>query len=715
MNFPSVADAIRALGLEVRRVPNLYAFRRPLILILAGLAVVLLVLHRAGVLDRPSSLDPIRFEGTAAAVVGTVVDTPDFRPSGGVYTVAAETLSVPGEPSVSVDGSVLCEVLGSTAVLARPGDRVRFFGRIRTPEPSRIPGTFDYRAYLALRGTHALVYTGPGSFENFGPSGRYRLLSAAWDLQRRMITAFNRRLPPAEAAVLAGLTVGQRPRFFPDLRRAFIGSGTMHVLVASGSNVGFIVAGWLFLSALGGVPRRAALLTALPAVWAYVLVVGGDAPIARGGTMATVAIAAYIFAREDRPIHALAVAALARLLLQPTSLFDVSFQMSFLTVLGLMHHLPPLEPWVSTRPAWIRWPVRLLYGSFVAHLWLLPVSAAVFHRIQACGLLANLVIVPLAEFGLPVGLALAAIDTLSPGFFASTGARVAGHVASFYGELLIRAATWFAGLSHPLWLPMPTATGVIAFYAVCLMVPFMGRSWLARLGVTGGVAVLCLRAWAPPPFIVHGWGAVWVDVGPRCATILVDENHHAVVLNPGPAAPADSSERTLAPFLAVARIRSVDALVVTDPRLAAGDVDAFLRQRTVRRVIVATATVTEAGAGFSAGGFHFTPLPSAAVGGEIPFLIERDGRALVLSHHLELEAQGALLERHPDIGAIQARFAPDAVWSPEFLQSQSPTLQIETAGASRESVPAWRSRLVRPQADGWTWWDARIARDQRKS
>jgi len=709
--FRPVLDEV---AVEIRRFPTLYVFRRPAILLLAGLAAALLALERSGRLARPSALDAARFAGTPAAVIGVVVEPPDLRPSGCVYIIEAETLAPIGEHAGSVSGRLLLHVIGAAGADAGPGDRVRAFGRVRLPECARSPGAFDYRAYLATRGIHALVYAGERGFESLGNSGSRRLAAAGWRLRHAVAQAFERRMPGDRAIVLAGLTVGQRPRFHPEVRRAFVESGTMHVLVASGSNVGFILAGWLILAAVFGFSRKAALLTALPAVWGYVLVVGGDAPIARAGTMATVAIAAYALAREDRPVHALTVAALARLATNPLSLFDVGFQMSFVTVLGLMHHLPRLEPWVSQRPAWARWPLRLLFAGLIAHLWLLPISAGVFHRTQLWGLAANLVIVPLAGAGLAIGLALAGLDALASVHFGfELAARAAAAAASAHAGLLTRAAEWFAALGPAVWLPMPSLTGVAAYYGVCLAVPFALRSWLARGAVAGGLALMVFRGWAPLPLAARDWGVAWVDVGPRFAAVLIDHDRSAVIVNPGPSDPADSSERTLAPFLAVSRIQRIAAVVVTDPRVSAADVSAFTRQMPVERVISSTAMA--GGAFFTAGGFSFRVLPATAYAGQTPLWVERGGRAVLLAHRVDLETQGAALNERAPLEAVQARFSPDAVWSPDFLRRHRPAVVVETAGESRESVSPWRrAQLVRPHSNGWAWWEGASATAEKK-
>src|SRR5207247_1401312 len=120
-----------------------------------------------------------------------------------------------------------------------------------------------------------------------------------------------------------GLVVGTRPRFNAEIRHIFLDSGTMHILVASGSNVAFVMAFWFFICRLlFRLPRRWCLLSSLPLIGGYVVVAGADPPICRAGLMATVGIVSYLLAREDRPYHALALAAWVILIIEPRALFD---------------------------------------------------------------------------------------------------------------------------------------------------------------------------------------------------------------------------------------------------------------------------------------------------------------------------------------------------------------------------------------------------------
>ncbi len=697
------------ISLEIRSIPELYPFRRPAILAFVAAVIAVGSLHWLGRLNAGTPWDA--YAGQRCALVGVVRSQPDVRPTGVVYEVDAETIQPEDDDLAAVRGRLMIHVLTATMPAAEAGDRIRAFGRVNRPAASRTPGAFDYRAFLQARSIGAIAYAGPNGFQNLGRARGFGIRRIGGRIEHWVAGCFFRQLSPESAAVLAGLTVGERPRFYPEVRRAFIESGTMHVLVASGSNVGFILAALCILAAALGVPRETAMAASLPVIWLYVFVVGGDAPIARAGVMATLFVAAQLIGREDRAFHALAVAALALILVDPASLFDVGLQMSFLTVFGFLYHLPPIEKKLESAPRWARWLLRALTASMIAQLWLIPISAAVFHRLYPVSLIANLVIVPAASAGLGIGFILAALDAARFSFAASATARV----TDVYGSALLHAARFFA--NHPgvsLWLPTPPPGQIAAFFLVILSAPFLRRAVLPRFIFVAGLAGLAFIH-APAIASTKSWGLVWLDTGTRCTAVLVDSRRNAVVINPGPATPADSSERILGPFFSEAGISTVQAVVVSDPRVSDADVAALVRVLPVQRVYSTTAAAclfgawdphgNAAPAAINVAGFRLQPLPSPPYAGERPLWISRDGHAALLGHWIELETQGAALEQKEQLDVVQARFRKEATWSPAFRRRYKPVLLVESAGSSKESVPPWKRVARRPQEEGWIWWD----------
>src|SRR5437899_1896294 len=136
---------------ECRQWRSAYVFRRPLLLFLIGICVLLAALKKIGVLDTVAPLDPSRWSGRPLAITGIVVSHPDPRPKGCVTILRTETVDVfgaEGKELHAVSGDMLLHISEAPVEFAAPGDRLRAVGRLQPPRPSYVPGTFDYADYL---------------------------------------------------------------------------------------------------------------------------------------------------------------------------------------------------------------------------------------------------------------------------------------------------------------------------------------------------------------------------------------------------------------------------------------------------------------------------------------------------------------------------------------------------------------------------------------
>ena len=149
-----------------------------------------------------------------------------------------------------------------------------------------------------------------------------------------------------DAFALISITLGYKAYLSDDLQEAFRASGTAHVLAVSGLHVGIIymVIGFLF-SFLGkqGVRYKIRQLLVVVSLWAYALIAGLSAPIFRATFMLTIYCVGQARNRAGFSYNTLAASAFFLLLINPFSLFDLSFQMSFMAVFAILFIQPKMQ------------------------------------------------------------------------------------------------------------------------------------------------------------------------------------------------------------------------------------------------------------------------------------------------------------------------------------------------------------------------------------
>ncbi len=433
-------------------------YRRPLFL--------LLLLYAGGIIlfkdffIKPPEKPPFPLPRFGALVEGRVAEYPASAPGGARFTLETETLY--GRPF----RTGLMVYVGSMSG-ASYGDKVSFLADLEAPPGAAVPGSLDWAEYLLARGI-----TAQARAREIEISGRANiLLRLARKFRYSALGAFEAGLPPEAASVLAGVVLGEKKSVPPGLKAAFQDSGAMHLLVASGSNVGFVVAVVYFLCSRVGFRRRSAGLAALGLAGFYVLAAGLDAPLVRAYLMFSAGLCAWLLRREAGAFHALTVAALAILLFSPRSLFDAGFQMSFLAAYGLAAGLAVWGRYLRAG-GWAGKALGLLAVSFFAQLCLYPLLAVYFHKISLVSLVSNMVLVPASGLAMGLGFLLAFLS--GSGFVF----RWLAYTTELFMEAFIGAVRFFAGLPFSsVSAAEPSAWFVAGFFVLAfalLHAPLLG-------------------------------------------------------------------------------------------------------------------------------------------------------------------------------------------------------------------------------------------------
>lgn len=391
-----------------------YPFRRPLLLLVLFVVGALYALS----LWRPSSgstpVDAPPWGSRPVLLIGRVAGYPSGRTDGDSFQLRLTWVQPSGAPAFRSDERVILFRKKPTETFTW-GDTVSVWGPWIAADAGR-----------RRRGISAQVFVPEGRSVLLRRASPFNPVRWAAGLRGRFHAAFKKHLPESSNHLLCGILLGDRPlgleAFAADFRR----SGTYHLLVASGSNVGFALGvWWLFSRWILWWPRRWTIASAPFISFLYALMAGGDPPVLRAAVMASVGAAGALLGRWDRLEHPLILSAGILLLWDPTSLHHAGFQMSYAATLAIAvvwgsrrsvtddaeEASPPLRsPW-----GWIRkgaW--SLFITSMAAQVALAPFLLYYFGRFSWVGIGANMLAVPLSGLCLFLGTGLAFLDSVWP-------------------------------------------------------------------------------------------------------------------------------------------------------------------------------------------------------------------------------------------------------------------------------------------------------------
>ncbi|MFH0833849.1 MAG: ComEC/Rec2 family competence protein [Patescibacteria group bacterium] len=327
-------------------------------------------------------------------ITGIISEEPDRRSDHAKYTIEAEKWS-DGIVEKNVNGRILLR----TDLLPEYfyGDELKIFGKLEAPFETE---EFSYRDYLDRYGIHSVMYR--PSIEKISAHNRNRIFEWLFAFKKSFEQKINQIFPEPAASLEAGLLIGSR-RGIPDsVLQDFNTTGLTHIIAISGYNISLVIA---FITALFGsfVPRRFQFPLAIIFVTAFTLLVGAGPAVVRASIMGLLAFFALTHGRQYHVGLAFVLTAAVMVFWNPKILLhDVSFQLSFAAVAGLLFVGPLLEKYFAKIPN--KFAIReSLLLTLSAQVTAVPLIVFYFARLSIVAPLANLLVAPAIPLAMLLG------------------------------------------------------------------------------------------------------------------------------------------------------------------------------------------------------------------------------------------------------------------------------------------------------------------------
>lgn len=286
------------------------------------------------------------------------------------------------------------------------GDHIVMRANVRQPSGEENPWQFDYRRYLYRKGIFHQAYLHEDDYALLRHDGSGFMVRLAQGRMRLLEVVAEANLTASQRGVAEALLLGWKDDVDEETSAHFQDAGILHLLCVSGLHVGIVAAllGWCFKFLWrfrrGHVCRG---IVQLLGVWAFVALTGMAPATLRAGVMFSCIIAGRLFFTAPPTVNSLAVSALTLLVARPSLLFDVGFQLSYSSVLGIVALCPPMQRLM--RGGRVQESVALsalgkVWDVFcvttVAQLSSLPFVLYYFHQFPVYFIIANMTVVPFA-------------------------------------------------------------------------------------------------------------------------------------------------------------------------------------------------------------------------------------------------------------------------------------------------------------------------------
>ena len=530
-------------------------------------------------------------------IEGIVIDSPIIRPDKIVLVVQCIRL-VEENSYRPVSGNIRLAI--SDDFNFQYGDFIRFRTSLKKISSFHNPGGFDYERYMNLQGIYATGHVYNNSdmiLLRQNTASGIRLKLETFRLYLKEIIYSNASTPQRE--IIEAMTIGNQNTIPVDVRNNFNKTGTSHILSISGLHIGMVAASTFFIILLilknseylmlrFNIIKVASAASFLM-VLIYSLIAGMGVTVIRSALMAIVFLCALFLNRQKDIFNALTLTALIILVITPDALFDISFQLSFVSVLSIIYIVPHFSNFfdlvLEGLPLWCQKTSRHLYLSILvcvaATLGTMPLIVFYFNRVSAITIVANLIAVPLlGTIALVFCMACILCAFFSPviaGFFIK--------IASLFTQISVSIIDYLASLSWSSFtFTKPTITEIVIFYLLIFValrfidlhdVSRIKKGFLERYPLILKFILITLIVF----FIadaVYLWSkdkfssdlrVTAIDVGQGTSTLVRFPGGKNMLIDGGgfPDSSFDMGKLVVAPFLYSERISKIDIVVLSHP------------------------------------------------------------------------------------------------------------------------------------------------------
>lgn len=477
------------------------------------------------------------------------------------------------------------------------GDFIRFHSSLKTIHNFNNPGCFNYKRFMALQGIYVSGFIHDTSEvillrKNTASSVKMKL-----EKFRRYLTAIiqNNSFSP-EKEIIEAMTLGNQNEIPADVRDNFNKTGTSHILSISGLHIGMVGATFFllcffllksseYLMLRFNIVKLAASISFI-IVLVYAIIAGMGIPVMRATIMAFIFLIAILSGKQNDLYTTLAMAGLVILVISPEALFDISFQLSFVSVWAIIFIVPrfsiALPEKISVIPYWIQSILLYVYLTVVvsisATIGTLPLIIYYFYRVSLVTVIANIIAVPLLgtlTLAVSMFFILFSFSTSISGFFVQ--------VASFFTQISITIINKLAALPFSsLSVTKPNMIEITVFYVtIFLMMRYIDEkrkldndSVLHRLTVIKYLLIAAALFFAADISYLtfrdkfsSELKVTIIDVGQGNSSLVQFAGGTNMLIDGGGFAKSsfDVGKGVVAPFICYQRIKNIESVVLSHP------------------------------------------------------------------------------------------------------------------------------------------------------
>lgn len=454
--------------------------------------------------------------------------------------------------------------------LLQYGDLIKIKGEYIIPSESRNYKGFNYREYLKSKKIYGSIKSS-GEIKVIQSNYINQIFIKSNKARNIIIKNAESLLPGETGALLTGILLGDKQEISDEIIENFKTSNLSHMLAVSGAHTSYIILGISYM--LSKLPKKYAGIITILVLGIFLFITNFTPSVIRACIMAGLAIGAKLLYRKSDTINNIALSAMVILILNPFSILDIGFQLSYLGTLGIVMFDKDIEKILSKIKLKGK-TIQLLIVTFSAQILIMPIMAYRFNTISLTFFISNLFASPILGVIIILGFI-----TIFASLISFKLAKMLSIILDIFLKLLILIAKFVSNIPvSSLIIKTPYVFNIALIYILILIFHYLfsicnfkGHLYKIQIKIIKKITIKSLIKITAKSlilvilvnaiigiFIQKNMKIYFIDVGQGDSCLIVTPSNKKILIDGG-----EGKVDILFPYLLDRRIRTLDYIVIS--------------------------------------------------------------------------------------------------------------------------------------------------------
>ena len=276
------------------------------------------------------------------------------------------------------------------------------------------PGSFDFAAFAKQNNIQYTVFLNNNQEWIKLKHQENRVLSIIHLARNWIVKTLQSQLNnPLEAGLTEALLIGYKEDLDQQLQDQYTLTGVSHIIAVSGMHLGLIfsvLASCFNLITRRKLARYLGFGLILPLLWTFALISGASASVLRSVMVFSIVLWGNVLLKKPGSMNALFASAFILLVLNPSFIRDIGFQLSYAAVLSILIYEPLISKWLYLKNKLLKLLWSMVSITLAAQILTTPLVLIHFKQFPVLFLITNMVAVPISNLVLLLTILLCFMD-----------------------------------------------------------------------------------------------------------------------------------------------------------------------------------------------------------------------------------------------------------------------------------------------------------------